>query len=68
MAAYVAKGPTLAKFPDATDFPALGRATPDVSALGEGFQVWTCRTLCIWGVEGFHLRTIAFEGFHSLRS
>ena len=49
VAAYVAKGPTLAKFPDATDFPALGRATPDVSALGEGFQVWTCRTLCIWG-------------------
>ena len=40
VAAYVKKGPSLPKFPNASDFPPLGRATPDVSALGEGFQVY----------------------------
>ena len=40
VAAYVAKGDSLAKWPttkDKVDF--TGRATPDVAALGEGYQV-----------------------------
>jgi len=40
VAAYVAKGSSLPKFPAASKFDANGRATPDVSALGEGFQVY----------------------------
>ena len=40
VAAYVAKGSSLPKFPAASKFDATGRATPDVSALGEGFQVY----------------------------
>ena len=40
VAAYVAQGPSLAKFPNASLFPVHGRATPDVSALGEGYQVY----------------------------
>mmetsp|Transcript_11808 Transcript_11808/g.19887 ORF Transcript_11808/g.19887 Transcript_11808/m.19887 type:complete len:581 (-) Transcript_11808:370-2112(-) len=37
---YVAMGPKLAKFPPEGSFPPTGRATPDISALGEGFQVY----------------------------
>eukprot|EP00316_Scyphosphaera_apsteinii_P011229 CAMPEP_0119307148 /NCGR_PEP_ID=MMETSP1333-20130426/7721_1 /TAXON_ID=418940 /ORGANISM="Scyphosphaera apsteinii, Strain RCC1455" /LENGTH=758 /DNA_ID=CAMNT_0007310623 /DNA_START=26 /DNA_END=2302 /DNA_ORIENTATION=+ len=40
VAKYVAIGPTLPKFPPKGDFDPMGRATPDVSALGEGYQVW----------------------------
>lgn len=43
VAAYVAQGTSLPKFPNASLFPAHGRATPDVSALGEGYQVYTSR-------------------------
>ena len=37
VAAYIRGAPQL---PSAGSFPPLGRATPDVSALGEGFQVY----------------------------
>ena len=40
VAKYVAMGSTLPKFPKASYFDPNGRATPDVSALGEGFQVY----------------------------
>ena len=40
VAAYLAKSPTLAKFPPPGLFSPSGRATPDVSALGEGYQVY----------------------------
>ena len=40
VARYVAMGPSLPRWPPAGSFPPLGRATPDVSALGEGFQVY----------------------------
>ena len=40
VAAYVAQGNALPRFPPAGSFPPLGRATPDVSALGEGYQVY----------------------------
>ncbi|EDQ89292.1 uncharacterized protein MONBRDRAFT_32487 [Monosiga brevicollis MX1] len=40
VAAYVAQGRSLANFPPANSFPATGRATPDVSGLGEGYQVY----------------------------
>lgn len=39
VAKYVAQGARLPKFPPRGAFPPLGRATPDVAALGEGFQV-----------------------------
>ena len=39
VAQYVAQGPSLPKWPPSGSFPPLGRATPDVSALGEGYQV-----------------------------
>lgn len=37
---YLAQGPSLPKFPPAGSFPPHGRATPDLSALGEGYQVY----------------------------
>jgi tripeptidyl-peptidase I len=40
VAAYVAQNATLPKFPPLNSFPLLGRATPDVAVLGEGFQVF----------------------------
>lgn len=40
VAKYVAMGSSLPKFPPKGKFEPLGRATPDVSALGEGFQVY----------------------------
>jgi subtilase family serine protease len=40
VAAYVAKGPTLPKWPPSGMFDPKGRATPDVAALGEGYDVW----------------------------
>jgi len=40
VAKYVAMGSSLEKFPPTDKFNATGRATPDVSALGEGFQVY----------------------------
>ena len=39
VANYLNVVPKGAPFPPTTSFPALGRATPDVCALGEGFQV-----------------------------
>ena len=40
VAAYVEQGSGLPNFPPAGSFPALGRATPDVSGIGEGYQVY----------------------------
>lgn len=40
VAAYVKQGPSLDKFPPSGTFPAFGRATPDVSGLGEGYRVY----------------------------
>jgi len=39
VAAYVKQGPHLPKWPPAGSVPFHGRATPDVSGLGEGYQV-----------------------------
>merc|ERR1719253_1852036 len=36
---YEAQGSTLAKFPPSASYNAKGRGTPDVAALGEGYQV-----------------------------
>ena len=40
VAKYLAMGAALPKFPPAGSFSPGGRATPDVSALGEGYQVY----------------------------
>jgi hypothetical protein len=40
VAAYVAQGSSLAKFPPTGAFNPLGRGTPDVAGLGEGYQVY----------------------------
>ena len=40
VAKYLAMGSSLRKWPPAGAFSPTGRATPDVAALGEGFQVW----------------------------
>ena len=39
--AYTANPPKDPHYPPSGSFPAKGRATPDVSALGEGYQVYT---------------------------
>ena len=64
VAAYVAQGATLPKFPDASYFPAHGRATPDVSALGEGYQVYTKQG--VQSVGGTSASSPAFAGMVSL--
>jgi tripeptidyl-peptidase-1 len=45
VAAYVAQGGSLPLFPPSGSFPPLGRATPDVSGLGEGYQVYIAGTV-----------------------
>jgi len=41
VAGYLKQGPSLPKFPPAGSFPTNGRATPDISGLGEGYEVYT---------------------------
>lgn len=57
----VPKGPP---FPPAGSFPAKGRATPDVSALGEGFQV--VQQGSVISVGGTSASTPMFAGLVSL--
>mmetsp|Transcript_47202 Transcript_47202/g.106400 ORF Transcript_47202/g.106400 Transcript_47202/m.106400 type:complete len:179 (-) Transcript_47202:351-887(-) len=64
VAAYVAQGSTLPKFPPAGSFPVLGRATPDVSALGEGYQVYVGGH--VQSVGGTSASSPAFAGMVSL--
>ena len=64
VAAYVAQGPSLPKFPPDGSFPPLGRATPDVSALGEGYQVYVRNN--VQSVGGTSASSPAFAGFVSL--
>jgi len=64
VAKYVAMGPTLPKFPPSGSFPPLGRATPDVSALGEGYQVYEGGK--VESVGGTSASSPAFAGFVSL--
>ena len=64
VAAYVAQGPSLAKFPNASLFSAHGRATPDVSALGEGYQVYVHGK--VQSVGGTSASCPAFAGMVSL--
>jgi len=64
VAAYVSQGATLPKFPDTSLFPAHGRATPDVSALGEGYQVYTSKG--VQSVGGTSASSPAFAGLISL--
>ena len=64
VAAYVAQGATLPKFPNASDFPPMGRATPDVSALGQGYQVYSKQG--VQPVGGTSASAPAFGGMISL--
>jgi len=64
VAKYVAMGPTLPKFPNASFFNPLGRATPDVSALGEGFQVYVDGK--VQSVGGTSASSPSFAGIVSL--
>ena len=64
VAAYLSKGPSLAKFPPLGSFPPYGRATPDVSALGEGYQVYENGK--VQSVGGTSASSPAFAGYVSL--
>ena len=64
VAAYVAQGHSLPRFPPAGSFPALGRATPDVSALGEGYAVYVHGKVELVG--GTSASSPAFAGMVSL--
>ena len=57
-------GPSLPKWPPKGSFPPLGRATPDVSALGEGYQVYTKQG--VQSVGGTSASSPAFAGMVSL--
>jgi len=59
--AYLAAAPQL---PPAASFPAFGRATPDVSALGEGYQV--LQNGQVSSVGGTSASTPAFAGMIGL--
>ena len=61
VAAYIKGAPQL---PPAGSFPPLGRATPDVSALGEGFQVY--QDGVVGPVGGTSASTPTFAGLVSL--
>ena len=52
------------KYPPAGSFPPHGRATPDISALGEGYQVYVNGRLT--SVGGTSASTPAFAGLVSL--
>jgi tripeptidyl-peptidase-1 len=66
VAKYVALGTStpLAKFPPADAFDPNGRATPDVSALGEGFQVYVNGR--VTSVGGTSASSPTFAGIVSL--
>jgi len=62
--AYTSNPPADPHFPPASAFSASGRATPDMSTLGEGFQVYVQGGLYpIWGTSA---STPAFAGMVSL--
>lgn len=63
-AKYIAQGASLPKFPSASLFPAGGRGTPDVSALGEGYQVYVSGK--VNSVGGTSASSPAFAGMISL--
>lgn len=64
--AYVDRGRSggLDKFPPAGSFPTHGRATPDISALGEGYQVYVNGE--VTSVGGTSASSPAFAGYVSL--
>jgi len=64
VAAYVKLGPTLPKFPASASFNAFGRATPDVAALGEGFQVYVNGT--VRSIGGTSASAPSFAGMVAL--
>lgn len=64
VAKYVAMGSSLDKFPPSGSFPPLGRATPDISALGEGYQVYVGGR--VEPVGGTSASSPAFAGYVSL--
>jgi len=64
VAKYVAMGPSLPKWPPTGSFPPHGRATPDVSALGEGYQVYEGGR--VQSVGGTSASSPAFAGYVSL--
>ena len=57
-------GPSLPKFPPKGSFPPMGRATPDISALGEGYQVYVGGQ--VQSVGGTSASSPAFAGMVSL--
>jgi len=63
-AAYIQTGATLPKFPPKGSFPPRGRGTPDVSALGEGYQIYVDGD--IKAVDGTSASAPAFAGLISL--
>ena len=64
VAKYLAQSATLDRFPPKGTFPAGGRATPDVSALGEGFQVYVHGK--VEAVGGTSASCPTFAGYVSL--
>ena len=63
-AAYIQTGATLPKFPPKGSFPPTGRGTPDVSALGEGYQIYVDGD--IKAVDGTSASAPAFAALISL--
>ena len=64
VAAYLARGPRLPKWPPDGSFAALGRATSDVAALGEGYKVYQGGRVI--AVDGTSAATPAFAALVSL--
>lgn len=64
VAHYVNNPPKDPKYPPAGSFPPHGRATPDISALGEGYQVYVNGR--VTSVGGTSASTPAFAGLVSL--
>eukprot|EP00940_MAST-03C_sp_MAST-3C-sp2_P003326 g3326.t1 len=64
VAAYVNNPPKDSHFPPEGSFPANGRATPDVSALGEGYQVYINGN--VQSIGGTSASAPAFAGMVSL--
>jgi len=64
VAKYVAMGPTHPLGPPSGSFSPTGRATPDVSALGEGFQVYVRGA--VQPVGGTSASSPTFAGYVSL--
>jgi len=64
VAKYVASGPSLPKWPPSGSFPPSGRATPDLSLLGEGYQVYVSGQ--VEPVGGTSASSPAFAGYVSL--